>query len=156
MRGDALVLIKDFQQRPGGANINALAHIRIRTRRVMAIKAYIVIKLHRGLFPVNIFIGYHRQRLQERCCIELFQKLSNGVVHLGHAEEFLIAELGDDVAGYIAHIALDSCLVFGRKHPGWQDCGVVMVSELLVCLVCDLVLALTVEYNPRFQVVRDK
>lgn len=174
MRGDALALMKDFYQRTGCTDIDTLAYVCVRARIVLAFNTHMVVELHRGLLPLGVFIGQQRQGLQERRlffqkygkpgtiallerrCIELFQKLSNGVVHLDYAEEFFIAEFGDDVAGHISDISFDSCLVLRGEHPGRQDCRSVVVSEFLVGPISHRILVLAVGDYPGLQVVGDQ
>lgn len=94
--------------------------------------------------------------LLKRGCIEPIQKFTDGIVYLDQAEEFHITELGDDMAGHIAYIALYSCFVLRRKYSGWQDSHVVVVSEFLVGLVGNGIFMLAIGHNSCLQIVRDQ
>jgi hypothetical protein len=155
MGGNAAALEEDLDGGGGEADLDALVDELVRHAVVVGLHDDVVVDVHGGVAPLAQLVTGGGQRAQERA-VELLEELAardaevlheavveagqqgpDRRVQLGHAEEALMAEGGQDPALGDEHVGLDDGLVSGPACPSRHDRRPVVLGELQVGAVND-------------------
>ena len=153
MDGDGFPVVEYLHHPFGRTNIYCLVDQDIRDRIAVLIKFDMVIDIHCGCFSLGIDIRLFGQWPQVRS-IDLFELLAAGATHrlhdfvvqlfqllfdrqidIIHTKELAVPQRRNDPTFDILNPILNFSLIARLFYPGWQNCKLVVFSQILVSQV---------------------